>query len=92
MDAEAVLNTLLKNPRFKKISLTAALPPAQEGVFRPIPAFLPVELSNLLHKKNITRLYSHQAEALEKAGRGQDFVVVTPPPHQVKHFVIIFPS
>ncbi len=78
MDAEAVLNTLLKNPRFQKNITYRSTSPAEEGVFRPIPAFLPVELNNLLHKKNITRLYSHQAEALEKAGRGQDFVVVTP--------------
>lgn len=78
MDTEVILNKLLTNPRFQKNITYRRTIPAKPGIFKPIPPFLPQGLSELLQRKGITKLYSHQAEALEKARSGQDFVVVTP--------------
>lgn len=78
MSAESVLSELLKNPRFQRNITYRHTLPAEPGIFRPIPSFLPVRLSDLLQKKGITKLYSHQAEALEKVRKGDDLVVVTP--------------
>lgn len=78
MTAESPLQRVLENPRFKRNITYRHTIPAQPGVFKPIPSFLPENLRDLLQKKGISQLYSHQAEALEKVREGKDLVVVTP--------------
>ena len=52
--------------------------PAAEGTFTDFPEGVDNRLIDVLNKRSISRLYSHQAQAFEKAVEGKDFVVVTP--------------
>ena len=52
--------------------------PAREGRFLPLPETVDTRLEKVLGAKGITRLYSHQAEAFDRIGRGENIVVVTP--------------
>ena len=78
MSVETVLAGIEANPRFGKHVTFRHTIPARAGVYEPIPAFLPAELGDLLHKKGIDKLYSHQAASLAAVESGQDIVVVTP--------------
>lgn len=75
---ESVLEKIEKNPRFMSNVTFRHTIPAQEGVYEPIPPFLPDKLQELLMQKGITKLYSHQAAALNGVREGRDIVVVTP--------------
>ncbi len=50
----------------------------EDGTYRPYPEKLDPRLVDVLRKRGIDRLYSHQAEAVELAAQGQSFVVPTP--------------
>lgn len=50
----------------------------KEASYGPFPDSLSPELIRVLTDKGISRLYSHQAKAIELAGRGKNLVVVTP--------------
>src|SRR5262245_43799901 len=52
--------------------------PPIEARLVPVPADLPSPLRRALSTRGVTALYSHQAEAIEKARRGQHVVVATP--------------
>ncbi|MCA9772532.1 MAG: DEAD/DEAH box helicase, partial [Myxococcales bacterium] len=52
--------------------------PAREAVTAPLPADLDPRLARALAERGITRLYSHQAEALGAVRRGESVTVVTP--------------
>ncbi len=75
---ESVLEKIEKNPRFMSNVTFRHTIPAQEGIYEPIPPFLPDKLQELLMQKGITKLYSHQAAALNGVREGRDIVVVTP--------------
>ena len=75
---ESVLEKMKKNPRFTDNVTFRHTIPAQAGVYEPIPDFLPHELRELLQRKGIERLYSHQAAALKGVREGKHIVVVTP--------------
>ncbi len=51
---------------------------AQEASFSPFPQTLDPTLCQALKARGIQKLYSHQAEALDKAFKGKNYVVVTP--------------
>ena len=51
--------------------------PARAGQFAPIPAALDPRLRQALQQRGLTHLYTHQAEALEIALRGENPVIVT---------------
>lgn len=78
MSVETVLAKLKANPRFMENVTFRHTAPARVGVYEPIPAFLPSQLSSLLRAKGIEKLYSHQAAALAAVQNGKDIVVVTP--------------
>lgn len=78
MNVETVLARIEANPRFGSNVTFRHTIPARAGVYEPIPEFLPTELSQLLLKKGINQLYSHQAAALAAVNQGEDVVVVTP--------------
>lgn len=78
MSVETVLARIEANPRFGKNVTFRHTIPARAGVYEPVPAFLPAELSDLLREKGIDKLYSHQAASLAAVESGQDVVVVTP--------------
>ncbi len=75
---EDVLTKLRTNPRFMNNITFVHRIPAKQGVYEPIPDFLPAELRELLQKQGISKLYSHQAAALTAVEKGEDIVVVTP--------------
>jgi len=52
--------------------------PATSGEYRDFPVSMHGHLIDILKKKGINKLYSHQVESFEKACAGNDFVVVTP--------------
>ncbi|MDQ6677340.1 MAG: DEAD/DEAH box helicase [Acidobacteriota bacterium] len=52
--------------------------PATPGTFAPLPEALAPELRDVLKKRGIERLYSHQAEAFETVAQGKNLVIVTP--------------
>ncbi len=52
--------------------------PARPGRYAPFPPDLPDALAAALKMRGIDKLYSHQAEAWQRAGQGENLVVVTP--------------
>jgi len=50
----------------------------REAVYGPFPQGIRQELIEVLARKGISRLYSHQSRAIEQVGQGIDVVVVTP--------------
>ncbi len=52
--------------------------PAREARYADFPESLDARATKALREKGITRLYSHQKQAVEAALRGEDVVVVTP--------------
>ena len=78
MSVDAVLQKLENNPRFMANVTFRHTIEAQEGVFEPIPEFIPQAMRDLLKDKGIEQLYSHQAAALQAVQAGEDIVVVTP--------------
>ncbi len=52
--------------------------PGQEATYADFPEGLSDRLVDVLEKQGISRLYSHQAEAVEHIQKGRDTVVVTP--------------
>ena len=73
-----MLQKLENNPRFMANVTFRHTIEAQEGVFEPIPEFIPQAMRDLLKDKGIEQLYSHQAAALQAVQAGEDIVVVTP--------------
>ena len=52
--------------------------PAREAVYGPFPKNLKPELLDVLKKKGIRQLYSHQSKAIDLVLQGKNVVVVTP--------------
>ena len=52
--------------------------PAREARYAPFPDWLDPRLKDVLARRGIHKLYTHQASALEAAHEGRDMVVVTP--------------
>ncbi len=50
----------------------------KEGRFAELPADLPASVADALRTRGISRLYSHQAEALAHARAGRNLVIATP--------------
>lgn len=78
MSITKFMETLDTDPRFRGNITFRHTIPATPGKYAPIPSFVPQDLKALLEGKGITRLYSHQAQALQAVHKGQDIVVVTP--------------
>src|SRR5690242_7073738 len=52
--------------------------PATAGEFRDVPESIHPKLREMLERRGVARLYSHQAEAFEQCEAGRNVVVVTP--------------
>lgn len=52
--------------------------PGSDGLYADLPRDLPPALAQALRARGIERLYSHQAQAWEAAGRGDNVAIVTP--------------
>ncbi len=66
------------NPAFMNSVTRWEVVPASEGRYRTFPEFLEPQLVNSLKKRGITKLYSHQYEAVDAVNHGDHVVVVTP--------------
>ncbi len=78
MSVQKVLEELEKNKGLQSNIIARFRLPQRKGSYESIPDFLDERLKGLLKKKNIDRVYSHQAQALEMVQAGRDIVVVTP--------------
>jgi DEAD/DEAH box helicase domain-containing protein len=64
--------------RFRENATSIKHIPASEGTFGQFPPWVNPLLQKVLAKRGITRLYSHQARAVELVRQGRDVVLVTP--------------
>ena len=72
------LSRLEGNQRFmENVTVMKRIPPS-EGTFMPFPEWVHPRLGEVFRKSGITRLYSHQAEAMNAIRAGRDVVMVTP--------------
>jgi len=72
------LSRLERNRRFQENVAAFRHWPAAPGHYAPFPAWIHPGLRTVLDKRGISRLYSHQAEAVEWIRKGRDVVLVTP--------------
>ncbi|MDP4092961.1 MAG: DEAD/DEAH box helicase [Bacillota bacterium] len=78
MNLEQVLEYFKTSEKIRKnISNWVEMPP-REAVYADFPDFLDERIKQALGRRGINRLYSHQAEAIQKINEGKDIVVVTP--------------
>lgn len=78
MNLTQVLDTLKNSEEFRANVTAWKTIPARQAVFADFPQFLDGRLQDVLRRRGIQQLYSHQASALEKIANGDDIVVVTP--------------
>ena len=52
--------------------------PATEGKYADFPAWIPDPLPDVLRRRGVSRLYTHQAQAIEHIRQGRNVVIVTP--------------
>ncbi|WP_199727831.1 DEAD/DEAH box helicase [Corallococcus sp. CA049B] len=55
-----------------------AVTPARSGVFAPLPEGLSPQVRDALKRRGVEQLFSHQAEAFERARDGESLVIATP--------------
>jgi DEAD/DEAH box helicase domain-containing protein len=72
------LTRMENNRRFMENVRAMKRLPATEGRFADFPDWVHPHLRQVLEKKGIRQLYSHQAEAVQLVKQGRDVVLVTP--------------
>lgn len=77
-DLSRVLEQLESAPFFKHAVTQVKTLPAEPGEFREFPPELAAPLQEVLKARGISKLYSHQEEALRRARAGENLVIVTP--------------
>ena len=77
MNINDTLEEWLKEPQFHKNIAFRQVSSPREAIQRPFPEQIPPQICELLRKKGITSLYSHQAEALEAISMGENVVLST---------------
>lgn len=75
---EKILQELKNDRRFNDQVTCWQVQPARKGRYTALPEDLSPKLRDVLVRRGIERLYSHQAEAYRAARRGRNVVVVTP--------------
>jgi DEAD/DEAH box helicase domain-containing protein len=77
--ADPVVRCIDKLESMSGGSITGTLrTPATDGIYAPMPTDLDPQLAAALMARGVTQLYSHQREAWDAVGNGDDVVVVTP--------------
>jgi DEAD/DEAH box helicase domain-containing protein len=64
--------------RFRENTTSITHIPSSEGNFAPFPSWVDPAIKNVLTRRGIARLYSHQAKAIDLVHQGKDVVLVTP--------------
>ncbi|CAM3393823.1 DEAD/DEAH box helicase [Corallococcus soli] len=75
---EAVLQGWRKDRQVWPNLVLDAVTPARAGVFAPLPEDLAPQVRDALRKRGVEQLFSHQAEAFERARDGESLVIATP--------------
>ena len=78
MNIEQLLDVLRRDDAFMQCVTHWHFDPARPARYAPWPDFVDPALPPTLQKRGVERLYTHQAQAIEAAARGEDIVVVTP--------------
>ena len=78
MNLLQLLDVLRSDPEFMYNVTSWNTLPAKPAQWAEFPNWLRPELREAMRQHGITRLYSHQAEAIAKVGAGKNIVVVTP--------------
>ncbi len=78
MTLPQVLDALRADPEFMRNVTHWRTLPARTACYHGFPTWLKPELVEALKQHGITRLFSHQAEAIAEIGAGKNVVVVTP--------------
>jgi DEAD/DEAH box helicase domain-containing protein len=77
IDIEAVIRDFRTDPQFAPNIVEWRTIPAREADYRDFPDVLDADVREAFLKRGVTRLYSHQAEAIEHVLRGNHTAVVT---------------
>ena len=78
MNLDQLIESLRTNPEFMNHVTHWETIPAREAVYAPFPPEMDERLLEALKARGITRLYSHQARAVESILAGNHTVIVTP--------------
>jgi len=78
MPVEQILNELRKYNKVSSCLTAWKYLPAKPAVYEEFPEWIEDKLIRILKEKSITKLYSHQASALELIKEGKNVIVVTP--------------
>jgi DEAD/DEAH box helicase domain-containing protein len=78
MSVDAFLTALRTDPLLKDQVVAWHTKPGRAGSYADFPDVVPEPLRELLRRRGIERLYSHQAEATARASRGEHCLIVTP--------------
>src|SRR5438105_13686204 len=78
MAVDEALDRLLVRDDFRRNLTLDHLLPARPARYAPFPADLDPRLAHALAERGVTRPYTHQVEAADRALRCADVVVVTP--------------
>ena len=77
-DLRAVIGELRSDGRFlSSVTHWETIPP-RSGTYAPLPESLDARLREVLERRGIGRLYSHQAQSFDFVSAGKNVVVVTP--------------
>ncbi len=77
-NVDVILDTLRSNPQFRRNITFWHTLPAQSAAYGDWPEDFSNQLRELLEQRGVNRLYSHQADALSLALKGENIVIVTP--------------
>ncbi|WP_319477417.1 DEAD/DEAH box helicase [Marispirochaeta aestuarii] len=75
---EAILRTLKADTDFMEQVVRWETIPAREGRYVDFPSDIDPRLREVLSRRGITRLYSHQGRTYDQVRRGRNVVVITP--------------
>jgi DEAD/DEAH box helicase domain-containing protein len=78
MNLLQIIEFLKSDPSLKENIAHWEVIPAREGIYSDFPPYLDGKLTGLLKGRGVTRLYSHQREAIDSIHEGRDTVIVTP--------------
>ena len=78
MNVDQLIARLKADPAFMENVTAWTTLPATEGRYADFPPSLNETMREVLRKRGIHRLYTHQADSFAAASQGKDFVVVTP--------------
>lgn len=78
MNLEQVLDRLKTSKNVMDNITHWEIIPPKPGEYEPFPDYLDDRLANVLRKKGIYKLYSHQRMALDEVEKGRNIIVVTP--------------